>query len=105
MADLVKENSTAYLTASFKDKDKNLEAPASISYRVDDNLSGNEIRGDTPVTPAAAEVEIVLKPVDTAIVDNTKAKETRVVTVTGTYGVDDQVQDKFVFEVENLRFV
>ena len=43
----VNEQSTAYLTVSFRDKAGALATPAAISYRVDDEATRTQIRGDT----------------------------------------------------------
>jgi len=100
----VNEQSTAYLTVSFRDKAGALAAPTSIVYRIDDEQTRAQIRGDTAVQPAAT-VEITLTPADNALLSPSLAVERHVVTVIGGYGADDQVSAQYVYEVLNLQAV
>lgn len=100
----VNEQSTAYLSVSFLDKGGATQAPSAIVYRVDDEGTRTQIRGDTAVTPAAT-VEIALTPTDNAMLSPSLAVERHVVTVIGRYGDDDQVTAQFVYEVLNLQAV
>jgi len=100
----VTERSTAYLTASFYDKTGVLQAPASLAYRIDDVMSGQQVRGDTTITPAA-QAEITLTAADNAILNTVGSDEKRRVTVTASYGVSDQVTDEYIYLVRNLTKV
>lgn len=99
----VNEQSTAYVTATFRDKTGTAATPTAISYRIDDVATGQEIRDDTAITPAASTVEITLTPADNAVVSPRLEVERHVVTVTGTYGEDDAVRAQYVYEVVNLQ--
>ena len=99
----VNEQSTAYVTATFRDKTGTAATPTAISYRIDDVATGQEIRDDTAITPAASTVEITLTPVDNAVVSPRLEVEKHVVTITGTYGEDDAVRAQYVYEVVNLQ--
>ena len=103
--DRVNERSTAYLSVSFRDRAGALQAPAAISYRVDDEATGAPIRAETLIAAPASEVEIVLTAADNAMVAPRLAVERHVVTVVGSYGDDDQVTAQFVYEVLNLQAV
>ncbi len=46
----VNDGSTAYLIVSFYDEEGALLTPTSVTYRIDDE-EGNQIRGNTAVTP------------------------------------------------------
>jgi hypothetical protein len=100
----VNEGTTAYLQVSFLDKTGALQQPTSITYRIDDAATRTPIRGATSVAPAST-VEIVLTPSDNAIVSSFARTERHIVTVTGTYGSDDQVVAQFVYEVVNLQAI
>ena len=100
--DEINEGSSGFLPVSFTDKDGVLEAPTSISYRIDDDASGDEVLGDTAIT-AASSIEIPLPPsVNVSI--GTARTQKRLVTVTATYGVDDAIQSVFNYSLINLRF-
>lgn len=101
----VNEQSTAYLTVSFRDKTGALAAPTTISYRIDDAATRQQIRDSTAVTPVASSVEITLEPADNTIVSPAREIEMHVVTVVATYGINDEVRASYPYEVLNLHFV
>lgn len=100
----VNEKSTAYLTVVCKDKAGVAQAPAALRYRIDDVYSGQPVRDDTPLTPAAT-VEIALTPEDNTLLNGFASSEGRRVTVTAEYGESDAVNSEFVYEVVNLAGV
>lgn len=97
----VDEGSAAELTVTFKDKDGQPEAPASLTYRVDCLTNNQQVRGDTALSPAAT-VTIQLTPSDNAIIDQNNAKEKRLVTVKANFGADDADNREYTYEVKNL---
>lgn len=97
----VKEGSTAYLTATFKDKAGTLAAPTSLSYRIDCMATGQVVRADTSLTPATS-VEIVLTPAEMAILAAGNTHETKRVTVKAGYGASDAVNDEYSLIVKAL---
>lgn len=101
----VNEQSTAYLAVTFLDRESAAQAPASISYRIDDQATRTQIRGATAVTPAASSIEITLAPADNVIVSAINEIEAHEVTVTATYGATDVVRAVYVYEIVNLRAV
>ena len=100
--DEINEGSSGFLSVSFTDKDGALESPTSISYRIDDDVSGDEVLGDTAIAAAAA-IEIPLPPsVNFTIgAENTQK---RLVTVVANYGADDAIKKVFNYVLINLRF-
>lgn len=101
---VINENSVGYIQISFYNKNGNLETPTSISYRIDDRGSEASVRTDTSFTPVANQIEITLEPGDNAILDDTNEYEYRVVTVTATYGANDQHIEEHEYAVKNLQF-
>lgn len=101
-SETINEGSTGYLTVDFKDKDGTLEAPTSISYRIDCLTNGQEVKTDTSVTPASS-VEIELTKTDNAIINQNNNSERRLVTVTGTYSADDAIVEEFEYNVKNMK--
>jgi len=99
----VNERTTAYLQLSFLDRNGLPEAPSSISYRIDDPDTGEEIRADTALTPAA-EVEITLLPSEQEVLFSSASAKRRV-TVSATYGAADEVHDEFTYVVRNLAAI
>lgn len=99
----INEGTTAYLTVTFKDKAGVNAAPTSATYRVDCLTTGTAIRAATAL-PAGASVELTLTKTDNRIVTPANVRERRRVTVVGTYGADDQVQEEYDYDVLNLKF-
>lgn len=97
----VNEKSTAYLTVECLDKAGVAAAPSALSYQIHDVASGAEVRAATALA-AAAEVEITLTPADNTLVDASRDRETRRVTISATYGASDQVHDVYEYDVKNL---
>ncbi len=100
----VKERSTAYLTASFLDRNNSPAAPTSGTYRIDCLTTGTQIVGDTAL-PAGSAPEIVLTPTINRIIQSGNVREKRRVTVRGVYGSGDEVNDKYEYYVVNLSGV
>ena len=104
MEKIVNENSTAYLTLTFKDKNGNLATPQTIIYNIHCLTNGQEIKGDTNVTPASS-VEITITPNENRIIDPNNKYERRLVTVTATYNANDEVTAEYEYKVLNLRYI
>jgi len=103
--DTVNEKTTAYVTASFKDKDGNLAQPTTSSYTVHDEDTGAELVSSTALSPTGGSVEIVLSGNAIKMHDETKTKETHVITVNATYAGGEELNAEFRFRVINLSHV
>ena len=68
------------IEASFFDDTGLSMVPASLNYRIDDELSGAQILGWTSITPAAS-VSIEVSSALNAMISNSRSQETHVVTV------------------------
>lgn len=99
----VNEQSTAYLGVTFSGLGTST-VPTSISYRIDDQATGQSIRGATAVSPAAT-VQITLDPTDNTLVTPTAPAEVHIVTITAPYGTSEQVVGVFKYQVINLTYV
>lgn len=97
----VTEKSTAYLTVNFFDKNEVAAAPSGITYRVDCEDTGAELVPDTAGAPGTT-LEITIPSTANAIQDPAHAFETKLVTVTATYGVGDQLTGYYRYRVRNL---
>ena len=98
---IVKRESTGYLTFSLFDKDDVLAVPTLLSYAVHEAEDGTVIRANTTLTPASS-VEILLNAADNAILDATKDYEKHRVTVNAKYGADDELHDDYICKVSNV---
>lgn len=103
--DVVDEKTTAYLTVQFKDKDGNLQNPVTSAYKVHDEDTGTELVSTTVLSPTGGEVEIILAGVAVKMHDETKPKETHVVTINATYAGGQELNADFRFRVKNLSHV
>lgn len=101
----VDENSTAYLTATFRDKAGAAAQPTSAHYVIHDGDSDAEIRASTALSPTAGVVEITLNKTDNTMQDTSKSTEIRKVTVVGLYGSNDEINKIFKYRLNNLEHV
>ncbi len=102
--DTVLEGSTAYLTVDFLDKDGNLVVPTSVVYSIFCLSNGVAVKAETALG-AASSIEIVIKPVDTVIINSANSRELKRVTVKAVYGLDDGKNAQFDYYVKNLTGV
>lgn len=100
--EIIDEETSAYLTVTFKDKDGQQQAPSSASYRIDCLTNDQEVRTDTSLTPAA-QIEIHLEPTDNAIINQDNQTETRLVTIKASYGASDGINASYKYNVRNLK--
>lgn len=105
ITDIADERTTHYLTVNFLDKNGDAATPSTISYRVDCLTNASQVRDDTPVSPAAASIEITLDSDDCDIIDQDNSYEERLVTVNATFAADDECHDEFRYLVKNLSKV
>lgn len=101
MSHTVNERSTAYLDVEFTDRDGQLAAPQAVTYRIDDVITGDEVRGNTDIDEPAAQITITLSASETRIISG-RSEERRRVTVRAVYGEDDELHGEFVIYVRNL---
>lgn len=104
----VNEGTTSYAEIAFKDKDRDLAAPNSYTYRLDDVTDGTgddditNITADTTVSGPTSEEEIEFDATENKILDDDNEEELRRVTITADYGSDDEATANFYFRVTNL---
>jgi hypothetical protein len=92
----INDQSTCYLTATFKDRDGNVAIPSAVTYQV--RRPGVAIvRAVTAVSPAST-VTITLTPADNTLSAGHQG-EYREVTVVATYGANDKVSDHMLYQV------
>lgn len=101
---VVNEGTTSYIRVSFTDQDGDDLVPSSITYRVDDLGSGQNLVPATSITPDAG-VEIRIPPAINSLIAQGASSETRVATIEASYGAhDDVLIDEVRWLVKNLRF-
>lgn len=101
----VNARSSAWVTATFRDRQGVPGIPVSVTYRVDCLTSKRVVRGATPLPGGLAKLDIPMTVDDTAIVNRINATETKRVTVVAVYSApDDQVTGQYEFEVVNVPF-
>jgi hypothetical protein len=76
------------LRTAYTDKDGAPAAPSSLSYRIINPVTGDEVRASTVVAQPAATVDLPLIPADHALATDATQERRRVI-VTASYGVDD----------------
>lgn len=101
MIESVNERTTAYLTVTMRDKAGALAAPTGLTYRIDCLTTGTEILADTVLTPVDT-VEIELTATQNRIVSAGNKAERRRVTVSATYGADDELHEDYEYQVVDV---
>ncbi len=101
---IINENSSGFITWTFRDDERNLAVPNSVEYRIDNKEDDAEILAPTSVTPASV-IRIMITNDQNIILDQTLEYEEHVITVTANYGVGDSISEQCVFKVKNLQFV
>lgn len=97
----VPEQSTAWLTVTFKNRSGLLEAPSSFRYRIDTN-EGIEVKDWETISNPSASYEITLTPSDNSITGSNQIVQKNIVTVNATFGAGDERNQKFDYNVRNL---
>lgn len=101
--DQVNEESTAYVTIQFFDKNDVLAQPTSATYLIHDSHSGRVMRASTALVPTGGVVEVTIEPAENAILNTDLPSEIRVLTTNAVYGADDELNDEFRWRVINLK--
>lgn len=98
----VNERTSAWVSATFRDRAGAAVAPLTVEYQIDCATSSTPIVPRTAVTPAST-VELPVTSTQNRIVSASNERERRVVTVIGTYGFEDVVTSQYQYDVVNLR--
>jgi len=98
------ELSTVRITTQALDEDANPYIPLTARYKVTDCRSEDITVNWTTLTPALS-MEIVIPGSANAIVNASRKRETKVVTVQTNQGEDTQHYEEYEYRIENLKFV
>lgn len=97
----IPEQSRQGFSFIFEDEDLQPFLPVTVRYRVHDPDTNLELLPWTSVDPDVT-VQVILSATINRIVDDTKAYETRVVTVQSDYDTDSQLSAERQYRVTNL---
>ena len=103
--DTVDEGNTSILVLTFKDHEMLEVIPETATYRIDDLISGTNIKAWTPFFPAAATHEIVITSAENGLVNQANASEDRLVTVKWTYDTNKQGVKEYQYTLQNMRAI
>lgn len=104
MPETINENTTAYLTVYFRDKDGELAVPTSSRYRIDCMATGTLLVDWTNLGTVSS-VEITIPSTVNIISNENNQYEDKKVTVHATYGEGDDVYEEYVYVVKNMMNV
>lgn len=108
MADIlatVKEQSVAYLTVNFYDKNGVLAAPTSATWQVHDVESGSVLQAEAAMLPIASSFELTLTSAINTLIKQVNKEETRRVTIKAVFGVGLNCNAEYDYEVRSLEWV
>jgi hypothetical protein len=102
---MINEQSTAYLTITFKDENGDASQPSSSTYQIHDEASGTEIQSETALSPTAGVATLTLTPAFNTIINSDLPWETRIVTIHGEYAGGQQINEICRYRVKNLGHI
>jgi hypothetical protein len=107
MNNVIKEQNTYRVRASFKDDTGAAVTATSGSYRVDDITGGvvTEVIANTSLIPTTTYYDIIIPASSNAILDQSHDEEERLVTVQFMYGASRRGAGEYEYTIQNLRKV
>ena len=103
--DQVKEETSSYVRMDFINKDGVLEQPVSGTYTIHDLYSDAVIKSSVAFIASSGTYETHILSTENRILDVNQPSEIRVLTAIGYYGINDEVKNKFRWEVINLNYI
>lgn len=103
--DEVNEKSTYVVVLSFKDENGVAVTPSSLTYRLDDEASGEEVIEDTVVTPVTTSYSVVIPSTSNLILNDDKKFEIKILTASFTYDTDKVGTDEHRYRLKNLSMM
>lgn len=97
-----KEKSSCVITVVVRDEDGVAIVPDSVTYQIHDKDSGTVLVPSTPLSPALS-MTINVTATQNRILDQSRAQETRIVTVTAPFSGNKQVTDQFQYTIARLN--
>jgi hypothetical protein len=99
----INERSSMVIVARFRDRSAGTDVtPTNVKYRLDGECG--EILGWTSLTPGTT-ATITLTPAQTAILENSRALETKTLSVAADYGLSTQFINSMTFQVRNQPYL
>jgi hypothetical protein len=103
--EIINENTTLTLTLTFEDENGDAVTPSAARYKLDDVSSGASVLAWTAFSPSSSTHDLVITATQNAVIDSTKSREKRVVTVEITYGMDARMNtSEYAYVVRNLHY-
>jgi hypothetical protein len=105
MNNVIKEQNTYRVRASFFDDNGVAVTATNGSYRVDDITGGvvTEVIPTSSLIPTTTYYDIIIPASANAILDQAHAEEKRLVTVTFTYGSARRGAGEYEYTIQNLK--
>jgi hypothetical protein len=100
----VNEKTVAVITVLFREEDGGLVNPSAASYELTDLNTGTVLTTSTSISPIGGVYDIIIAASKNAIIDNSRAYETKVITVAWTYGTGTAYAE-YRYRVKNLSKV
>ena len=101
----VNENRQAFITVRPVDRNNVLATPTTARYRLDDYKTKQEIIAWTTIASPSSEMLITIPATSNTIINNSNAREKKVVTVETNFGTATANTEDFEYWLRNLRFV
>ena len=101
----VNERSTYVVVLSFKDENEVAVIPDSLTYRLDDEATGEELIEDTVVIPTSSTYSVVIASTVNAILNDDRKFEIKVLTASFTYATTKVGTADHRYKLLNLKYL
>lgn len=101
----VNEHSTYVVTLSFKDENGVAVVAESLTYRLDDESSGEELIEDTVVAPTATTYNVTISSTVNSILNDDKKGEVKVLTASFTFQTTKVGTAEHRYRLMNLKYL
>ena len=99
--DIVNERTSSYISMAFFDNTGAPAIPASVTYSTKCRSTGIAIKTNVSVAPSA-NIVITLDALDNAIQTPANPTEIKALTIKASYGINDECNAEYVWQVQNL---
>jgi len=101
----VNEKSTYVVKLSFKDEDGVAVIPESLTYRLDDESSGEEVVENTVVVPTDTSYNVTISSTSNIVLNDDKKFEVKVLTASFTFDTSKVGTAEYKYKVLNLKYL
>jgi hypothetical protein len=101
----VNEKTTSFVMLTFKNEDGVAVTPDSLTYRLDDEASGEELIEDTVVVPSSTSYTVTIPSATNTILNDDKKFEIKIFTASFTFSTTKVGTAEYKYKLLNLKYL